>query len=84
MNLSLEEIFAEIGGQPNSCSFEEYYAWARHVQSVPECHLLVFGVGRDSVAWQQVNQGNTTLFLENNGEWIEKVTHQIGSAHMSA
>ena len=45
MDLSLEEIFAEIGGQPNSCSLEEYYAWARHIQSVPSCRFLVFGVG---------------------------------------
>lgn len=82
MNLSLEETFAEIGGQPNSCSLEEYYGWARHIQSVPSCRLLVFGVGRDSVAWRQVNQGNPTLFLENNEEWIERVATQIGSAHI--
>ena len=84
MNLSLEELFAEIGGQPNSCSLEEYCAWARHLQAVPSCRLLVFGVGRDSVAWQEVNRGNTTLFLENNGDWIKRVTPQIGGEHIRA
>jgi len=82
MDLSLKEIFAEIGGQPNSCSLREYCAWARHVQSVPTCRLLVFGVGRDSTAWREVNRGNSTLFLENDEEWIKRVTAEIGSEHI--
>lgn len=79
---SLEEIFAEIGGQPNSCSHEEYYAFARQVREVKSCRLLVFGVGRDSIAWRTVNQRGQTLFLENNPEWIEKIGSEIGADHI--
>lgn len=82
MARSPEEIFAEIGGQPNSCSLEEYCAWARHLRALSSCRLLIFGVGRDSVAWQEINQGNTTLFLENNEDWIERVRTQAGDAHI--
>ena len=76
MDRSPEEIFAGIGGQPNSCSLAEYCAWAHHLRAVPSCRLLVLGVGRDSGAWQEVNRGNTTLFLENNEDWINRVRDQ--------
>ncbi len=74
----LEDIFAPIGGQPNSCSHAEYHALARRVRDLGPCRLLVFGVGRDSAAWREVNAGATTLFLENNPEWIEKIGAEIG------
>jgi hypothetical protein len=81
---SLEEIFAEIGGQPNSCTHEEYYAFARLVRKLAPCALLVFGVGRDSIAWRAVNEGGRTLFLENNGKWIEKIGTEIGKEYIRA
>jgi len=37
------------------------------------CRLLVFGAGNDSSMWQQLNAGGTTVFLEHNPEWIEKI-----------
>ena len=64
MDTTPEEIFAEIGGQPNSCTLREYSAFARRVQRIESCRLLVFGVGRDSAAWRRVNHGNPTLFLD--------------------
>lgn len=81
----LELVFAEIGGQPNSCTHEEYHAFARRVRAMAPCRLLVFGVGRDSAAWIEVNAGGTTLFLENNPEWIGNVGARIGgAAHIRA
>ena len=74
----LDELFADIGGQPNSCTHEEYYAFAKRVRETPRGRLLVFGVGRDSIAWQGVNRGGTTLFLENNPEWISKIAAVVG------
>ena len=82
MARSPEEIFTGIGGQPNSCSLNEYCSWARQLQSVPSCRFLVFGVGRDSVAWREVNLGNPTLFLENNKDWISKIAAEIGQEHI--
>ena len=36
------------------------------------CRLLVFGAGNDSLMWQQLNDGGTTVFLEHNADWINK------------
>lgn len=82
-NRSPSEIFAPIGGQPNSCTLREYLAFATRVHAVAPCRLLVFGVGRDSAAWCEVNPGGTTRFLENNAEWIEKIRSAVppGSIH---
>ena len=82
MDTTPEEIFAGIGGQPNSCTLREYSAFARRVQRIESCRLLVFGVGRDSAAWRRVNHGNPTLFLENNEEWIHRIGEEIGKEHI--
>lgn len=84
MSLSLKDIFEGIGGQPNSCTLQEYCAFAHYVQTTPSCRLLVFGVGRDSVAWRKLNHGNLTLFLENNTEWIDRIGKEIGKEHIIA
>ena len=84
MALTPEDVFAEIGGQPNSCTLREYCAFAEHVQKIASCRLLVFGVGRDSTAWRRLNHGNPTLFLENNGEWIDRIGKEIGNEHILA
>lgn len=75
---TLEVIFAEIGGQPNSCTHAEYHAFAQKIHTMAPCQLLVFGLGRDSVAWCEVNHNGDTLFLENNPEWIERIAPEIG------
>ena len=67
MALTPEDVFSEIGGQPNSCTLREYCAFAEHVQNIASCRLLVFGVGRDSAAWRRVNHGNPTLFSRTMG-----------------
>jgi hypothetical protein len=82
MALPPEDLFAEIGGQPNSCTLREYCAFAEHVQNIESCRLLVFGVGRDSSAWRKLNHGNPTLFLENNEEWIHRIGEEIGKEHI--
>lgn len=76
---SPEAIFAEIGGLPNSCTHAEYHAFAQEVQALAPGRLLVFGVGRDSAAWCEVNHDGETLFLENNPEWIERISSQVGA-----
>jgi hypothetical protein len=47
------------------------------VQSRPACSLLVFGCGNDSVFWERVNQGGTTVFLEDDPGWAEQVRSQL-------
>lgn len=38
------------------------------------CKLLVFGLGNDSVFWSKLNRGGVTIFLEDNKDWLQKVT----------
>lgn len=74
---ALGDIFAPIAGQPNSCTHGEYLAVAEHVRRLAPCRFLVFGVGRDSAAWSEVNAGGQTLFLENNPEWVDRIGNAI-------
>lgn len=37
------------------------------------CRFLVFGAGNDSSMWRRLNEGGTTVFLEHNPEWIDKI-----------
>ncbi len=46
----------------------------------PGCSLLVFGCGRDSVFWEQINRGGTTAFLEDNREWLELARSRLTTA----
>jgi uncharacterized protein (TIGR01627 family) len=42
------------------------------IRSTPFCALLVFGCGCDSPFWESINRHGTTVFLEDNDEWIAK------------
>ena len=37
------------------------------------CNFLVFGLGNDAAFWHRLNRGGTTVFLEDNEEWLRKV-----------
>ncbi|GER44784.1 hypothetical protein STAS_21688 [Striga asiatica] len=43
------------------------------LRSVAPCNFLVFGLGHDSLMWASLNPGGTTLFLEEEPNWIIKV-----------
>lgn len=38
------------------------------------CRFLVFGLGRDSSFWARLNRGGKTVFIEDNREWLERIT----------
>ena len=56
---------------------EELRPIVEAVQSRPACSLLVFGCGNDSVFWERVNQGGTTVFLEDDPAWADEVRSQL-------
>lgn len=37
------------------------------------CCLLIFGLGNDTPFWLRVNKNGTTVFIEDNKLWVEKV-----------
>lgn len=43
------------------------------VRLFPKCRLLVFGTGRDSLLWQELNSHGSTVFLEHDEEWRREV-----------
>ncbi|CAA0833161.1 Protein of unknown function (DUF579 [Striga hermonthica] len=43
------------------------------LRSLAPCDFLVFGLGHDSLMWASLNPGGTTLFLEEEPNWIIKV-----------
>ena len=48
------------------------------IRQKPTCGLLVFGVGNDSLLWVNVNKLGSTLFVEDNIEWSNKVKRRDG------
>ena len=56
---------------------EELRPIVEAVQSRPACSLLVFGCGNDSAFWERVNQGGTTVFLEDDPGWADEVRSQL-------
>lgn len=38
------------------------------------CKLLIFGLGNDSMFWLKLNGGGVTVFLEDNIDWLQKIT----------
>lgn len=55
---------------------EEIEPIVESLRSVEKCKFLVFGCGNDTPFWDEVNTGGRTVFLENYGDWIEKVKAQ--------
>lgn len=40
------------------------------------CRLLVFGIGNDSAYWSLINRGGITIFLEDNEDWLDKISRR--------
>nr|GMD63813.1 glucuronoxylan 4-O-methyltransferase 3-like [Ipomoea batatas]GMD66556.1 glucuronoxylan 4-O-methyltransferase 3-like [Ipomoea batatas] len=43
------------------------------LQNRSPCNFLVFGLGFDSLLWKSLNHNGRTVFLEEDGDWIERV-----------
>ena len=43
------------------------------LRELAPCNFLVYGVGRDSLMWASLNPRGTTLFLEEDPEWLKAV-----------
>ncbi|KAJ7947142.1 Glucuronoxylan 4-O-methyltransferase [Quillaja saponaria] len=45
------------------------------LQSIAPCNFLVFGLGHDSLMWDSLNPGGTTVFIEEDQKWVRTVLH---------
>jgi hypothetical protein len=50
------------------------------ITSRPQCSLLVFGCGTDSVLWQKINRNGTTAFIEDDPNWLELAQSRLTTA----
>jgi len=64
-----------VASNPLQMSYEEYSYIADCILRRAPCNVLVFGVGNDSAMWREINTGGLTTFIENDNEWIEKITN---------
>lgn len=64
-------IAALVASNPGQATVEEYTLVYRTLAQKVPCKLLVFGVGRDTPLWLDVNRGGTTVFLENVKRWAD-------------
>jgi len=52
-------------------SAAELRAIALTVKPKAPCRFLIFGFGNDALFWMRLNRGGTTVFLEDNDEWLQ-------------
>ena len=58
---------------------QELLPIVRAILAIPDCRLIVFGCGNDSLLWERVNAGGTTVILEDNPVWIERIRPQLSN-----
>lgn len=69
--MSEAAIHALVASNPGQATVEEYTLVYRVLAARVPCRLLVFGVGRDTPLWLDVNRGGTTVFLEDVKRWAD-------------
>ncbi len=67
--MSEAAIRALVASNPGQATVDEYLLVYRVLAERAPCRLLVFGVGRDTPLWLDVNRGGTTVFLEDVKRW---------------
>ena len=57
-------------------SFKEYWHLSKEIESLSPANILVFGLGFDSILWNNLNKNGKTIFIEDNKDWIRKFKHK--------
>jgi glycosyltransferase involved in cell wall biosynthesis len=73
-------LIAEANSMDVQLKPEELFPIIRAILEIPDCRLLIFGCGNDSRLWELVNEGSTTVILEDKQEWIEKIHPRLFEA----
>ncbi len=67
------QIIELVNSNPGQLSREEYSYIANILIDRKPSNFLVFGVGKDSKFWIEVNKNGETIFLEDNRDWLSQV-----------
>lgn len=68
--LKIEEL---VRSNPGQMSKNEYLYILENILNLAPCQLLVFGLGKDSVVWNEANRGGLTVFLEDDADWFQSI-----------
>ncbi|KAK6945523.1 Polysaccharide biosynthesis domain [Dillenia turbinata] len=58
-------------------TLNEILVTSRVLEKKSPCNFLVFGLGHDSLMWSALNYGGRTIFLEEDGAWIEQIRRRF-------
>lgn len=67
------QIAQLVQRNPNQLSVDEYLYIINVINSRTPGNFLIFGVGRDSSLWMEVNGNGRTVFLEDNPGWLTRM-----------
>ena len=67
------QIIQLVNSNPGQLSMEEYSYITDVLINRKSSNFLVFGVGKDSKFWMEVNKDGETIFLEDNRDWLSQV-----------
>jgi len=67
------QIIELVENNPGQMSVAEYSYITDVVGEKTPCNFLIFGVGKDSRFWIEVNKNGKTVFLEDNQDWLNQV-----------
>ena len=69
----IASMIEEIAGRGDfQMTPDEYHRVADRLVQRDGCRLLVFGLGHDSDLWLEANRGGTTVFVEDQQQWINE------------
>ncbi|GLT85749.1 hypothetical protein SLE2022_039270 [Rubroshorea leprosula] len=58
-------------------TLKEISVTAKVLEKKSPCNFLVFGLGHDSLMWSTFNYGGRTVFLEEDGAWVEQIKRRF-------
>ena len=68
-----QQIFELVKNNPHQLTIQEYSYITEVVGRKKTSNFLIFGVGNDSNLWREINHNGTTIFIEDNQNWLSKV-----------
>ena len=73
LNKYKNQIIELVNSNPGQLSIKEYSYITDVLINRKKTNFLVFGVGKDSKFWVEVNQNGETIFIEDNSNWLNQV-----------
>ena len=74
----INDLLRNNSGQGGKGQYQRISNYIIECPAKPECHVLIWGAGKDSDLWARINDefspNGTTVFLEDNPEWRRMIS----------